>query len=171
MMERTGGIAMFNFFKKKEKQEAREMKAAADGKAIPMSEASDPVFSSCALGNGVVICPTGNVVVAPADGKVTVTMEGSNHAIGMELKGGLEILIHIGVDTVNLKGEGFQALVKSGAEVKTGAELIRFDREALEAKGYCMEVMQIVMDSDLASRVRYSTGMEVKAGETSVARW
>lgn len=162
---------MFNFFKKKEKQETHEMKAAADGKVIPMSEASDPVFSSCALGGGVVICPTGDVVVAPADGKVTVMMEGSNHAIGMELKGGLEILIHIGVDTVNLKGEGFQALVKPGAEVKAGTELIRFDREALEAKGYCMEVMQIVMESETASRVQYSTGIDARAGETSVARW
>lgn len=162
---------MFQFFKKKDKQEAHEMKAAADGKVIPMSEASDPVFSSCALGGGVVICPTGNVVVAPADGKVTVTMEGSNHAIGMELNGGLEILIHIGVDTVSLKGEGFQALVKAGAEVKAGTELIRFDREAMEAKGYCMEIMQIVMDGDLASKVQYTTGIEAKAGETSVAVW
>lgn len=162
---------MFQFFKKKDKQEAHGMKAAADGKVIPMAEASDPVFSSCALGGGVVICPTGNVVVAPADGKVTVMMEGSNHAIGMELNGGLEILIHIGVDTVNLKGEGFQALVKSGAEVKAGTELIRFDREAMEAKGYCMEIMQIVMDGDLASKVQYTTGIEAKAGETPVAVW
>lgn len=162
---------MFNFFKKKETKAAYEMKAAADGKVIPMSEASDAVFSSCALGNGVVICPTGNVVVAPADGKVSVTMEGSNHAVGMELAGGLEILLHIGVDTVNLKGEGFEALVKMGDEVKAGTELIRFDREGMEAKGYCMEIMQIVMDSDTAAKVQYSTGMDAKAGETVVARW
>lgn len=162
---------MFRLFGKKESREAHEMTAAADGKVIPMTEASDPVFSSGALGSGVVICPTGNAVVAPADGKVTVMMEGSNHAIGMELKGGLEILLHIGVDTVNLKGEGFQALVKTGAEVKAGTELIRFEREAMEAKGYCMEVMQIVMDSETASKVQYSTGMDAKAGETVVARW
>lgn len=162
---------MFHFFKKKDKQEAQEMKASADGKVIPMSEAKDPVFSSCALGNGVVICPTGNQIVAPGDGKVSVMMEGSNHAIGMELKSGLEILIHIGVDTVNLKGEGFQAFVKTGDEVKTGTELIRFEREAMEAKGYCMEIMQIVMDSEAASGIQYSTGIEAKAGETVVARW
>ncbi len=99
---------MFHFFKKKQK--SYEMAATADGKVIPMTDASDPVFSSCALGGGVVIRPTGTVVVAPADGRVTATMEGSNHAIGMELEGGLEILIHIGVDTVSLKGEGFTAL-------------------------------------------------------------
>lgn len=162
---------MFSFLKKKEAKKSYEMKAAVDGKVIPMSEASDAVFSSLALGNGVVIRSTGNTIVAPADGKISVTMEGSNHAIGMELEGGIEILIHIGVDTVNLKGEGFEALVKTGDEVKAGSELIRFDREGMEAKGYCMEVMQIVMDSDAASSVQYDTGMEAKAGETVVARW
>lgn len=160
---------MFGFFKKKQKE--FEMRAAADGRVIPMTEASDAVFSSLALGNGVVIRPTGNVVVAPSDGTVTVTMENSNHAVGMELEGGIEILIHIGVDTVNLKGEGFTALVKAQEKVQAGTELIRFDREALEAKGYCMEVMQIVMDSETASKVQYETGMEAEAGKTVVARW
>ena len=98
-------------------------------------------------------------------------MENSNHAVGMELEGGIEILIHIGVDTVNLKGEGFTALVNAQEKVQAGTELIRFDREALEAKGYCMEVMQIVMESETASRVQYETNMEAKAGETVVARW
>lgn len=161
---------MFGFLKKKEAK-SYEMKAVVDGNVVPMSEATDAVFSSLALGNGVVIRSTGNVVVAPADGKISVTMEGSNHAIGMELDGGIEILVHIGVDTVNLKGEGFEALVKTGDEVKAGKELIRFDREGMEAKGYCMEVMQIVMDSDTASKVQYHTGMEAKAGETVVAHW
>ena len=160
---------MFHFFKKKQK--SYEMAATADGKVIPMTDASDPVFSSCELGGGVVIRPTGTVVVAPADGRVTATMEGSNHAIGMELEGGLEILIHIGVDTVSLKGEGFTALVKSGDTVKKGTELIRFEREALEAKGFCMEVMQIVMDGEKSSGVQYHTGMDAQAGETVVAVW
>ena len=160
---------MFHFFKKKQK--SYEMAATADGKVIPMTDASDPVFSSCALGGGVVIRPTGTVVVAPADGRVTATMEGSNHAIGMELEGGLELLIHIGVDTVSLKGEGFTALVKSGDTVKKGTELIRFEREALEAKGFCMEVMQIVMDGEKSSGVQYHTGMDAQAGETVVAVW
>ena len=160
---------MFHFFKKKQK--SYEMAATADGKVIPMTDASDPVFSSCALGGGVVIWPTGTVLVAPADGRVTATMEGCNHAIGMELEGGLEILIHIGVDTVSLKGEGFTALVKSGDTVKKGTELIRFEREALEAKGFCMEVMQIVMDGEKSSGVQYHTGMDAQAGETVVAVW
>lgn len=160
---------MFGFLKKK--APAYEMAACADGKVIPMTEAKDPVFSSCALGNGVVICPTGDMTVAPADGTVTVTMDGSNHAVGMELSGGIEILIHIGVDTVNLKGEGFTSFVKSGDVVKAGQKLIGFDREGMEAKGYCMEVMQIVMDGETAAKIKYTTGMDAKAGETVVASW
>ena len=162
---------MFSFFKKKETQEVFEMTAVTDGAVIPMAEASDPVFASCSLGNGVVIRPSGTVVVAPADGKVTATMEGSNHAIGMELSGGLEILIHVGVDTVNLKGEGFTSFVKNGEKVKAGEKLISFDKDALEAKGYCMEVMQIVLESEQASNVQYQTGMEAEAGKTIVASW
>ncbi|MBR5510107.1 MAG: PTS glucose transporter subunit IIA [Lachnospiraceae bacterium] len=162
---------MFGFLKKKEKSQGSMMMACADGKVIPMSEANDPVFSSCALGNGVIICPTGNLTVAPADGTVTVTMDGSDHAVGLELESGIEILIHIGVDTVNLKGEGFESFVKTGDTVKAGQKLIQFDREAMEAKGYCMEVMQIVMDSEEASRIQYITGMDAKAGETVVASW
>ena len=133
---------MFGFFKKKQKM----MTASADGRVLPMTEASDEVFSSCALGDGVVICPTGEVVVAPADGTISVMMEGSNHAVGMTLQDGLEILIHIGVNTVELKGEGFEALVSVKDKVKAGTELIRFDRKRMEEKGYCMEIMQLVME-------------------------
>ena len=117
------------------------------------------------------IRPTSDVIVAPADGTVTVTMDGSNHAIGLELTGGLEVLIHIGVDTVNLKGEGFEALAKTGDKVKAGDELIRFEREALEAKGYCMEIMQIVMEGEHSGDVKYTTGVTAKAGETIVGIW
>lgn len=162
---------MFDFFKKKKAPEGYKMTAAADGKVIPMSEAKDPVFSSCALGNGVVIQPTGEVVIAPAAGTVTVTMDDSNHAVGLELEGGIEILIHIGVDTVELKGEGFESYIKNGDKVEAGAKLIHFDREALEAKGYCMEVMQIVMEGDKSAGVSYQTGMDAVAGETVVAEW
>ncbi len=162
---------MFGFLKKKDKEQVSSMTACADGMVVPMKEANDPVFSSCALGNGVVIRPTGDLIVAPADGTVTVTMAGNEHAVGMELDGGIEILLHIGVDTANLKGKGFQSFVKTGDVVKTGQKLIQFDREAMEAKGYCMEVMQIVMDSEEAEKIQYTTGIEAKAGETIIASW
>ena len=161
---------MFQFFKKKSAPK-REMAAVADGQVIPMNKATDPVFSSCALGGGVVILPEGEMIVAPDDGTITVTMDGSNHAIGLALQSGVEVLIHIGVDTVNLKGEGFEALAKTGDTVKAGDELIRFEREALEAKGYCMEIMQIVMEGEHSGDVQYTTGVTAKAGETIVGIW
>ena len=69
------------------------------------------------------------------------------------------------------KGEGFEALAKTGDKVKAGDELIRFEREALEAKGYCMEIMQIVMEGEHSSDVQYTTGVTAKAGETIVGIW
>ena len=158
---------MFGFFKKKQ----QTMTASVDGKVFPMSEASDEVFSSCALGDGVVICPTGEVVVAPADGMVSVMMKDSNHAIGLTLEDGTDILIHIGVNTVELKGEGFEALVAVKDQVKAGTELIRFDRKMMEEKGYCMEIMQLVLEGENSDKVKCYTGMYAKAGETVVAQW
>ena len=148
---------MFQFFKKKSAPK-REMAAVADGQVIPMNKATDPVFSSCALGGGVVILPE-------------VTMDGSNHAIGLALQSGVEVLIHIGVDTVKLNGEGFEIFVKNGDKVKKGDQLIHFDRKAMEDKGYCMEVMQIVMDGEQTAGMQYQTGISAKAGETVVATW
>lgn len=161
---------MFQFFKKKSAPK-REMAAVADGQVIPMNKATDPVFSSCALGGGVVILPEGEMIVAPDDGTITATMDGSNHAIGLALVSGVEVLIHIGVDTVKLNGEGFEIFAKNGDKVKKGDQLIHFDRKAMEDKGYCMEVMQIVMDGDQTAGMQYQTGISAKAGETVVATW
>lgn len=162
---------MLDFLKRKETKKDYELKAAADGQVVPMTEASDSVFSGQMLGSGIVIRPTGDVVVAPGDGTISTTTPGGNHAVGLKLEGGVEVLIHIGVDTVKQKGEGFTCLVKSGDRVKTGDELVRFDRGMLEAKGYCMEIMEIVTGGENSSWVKYSTGMEAKAGETTVGSW
>ena len=150
---------MFQFFKKKSAPK-REMAAVADGQVVPMNEATDPVFH-----------PEGELIVAPDDGTITATMDGSNHAIGLELQSGVEVLIHIGVDTVQLNGEGFEIFVKNGDKVKKGDQLIHFDRKAMEDKGYCMEVMQIVMDGEQTAGINYQTGIAAKAGETIIATW
>ena len=142
----------------------------ANGQLIAMEDVKDETFANKVLGEGVAVLPTDGRVYAPADGMVMSVFD-TKHAICFASRYGTEILIHIGVDTVNLKGEGFTSLVKAQEKVKAGTELIRFDREALEAKGYCMEVMQIVMEGETASRVQYETGMEACAGRTVVAHW
>lgn len=83
-----------------------------------MTQAKDEAFATCAMGDGVVIEPEKGVVVAPADGKITALMKPSLHAIGIETKEGLNLLIHIGIDTVKLDGKGFKSFVKSGQRSK-----------------------------------------------------
>lgn len=160
---------MFSFLKKKEA--VKELKASTNGKVIPITEVKDEVFSSCMLGNGIAVQPADGIVVAPADGTVSVTMEGSNHAVGINIADGFDILLHIGIDTVSLNGEGFTAHVKMGDKVKAGDKLVTFDKNLVESKGLCADVIMIVLDNPDLPALKYQTGMEAKAGETIVATW
>lgn len=112
-----------------------EITAPLEGRVLPLSEVPDAAFAGGALGNGVAIDPSGDTVVAPADGKV-LTVQKSGHAVGLRLEGGVDLLIHIGIDTVQMGGEGFEVLVEKKQEVTAGTPLIRFDRAAIEAAGY-----------------------------------
>ena len=103
---------MFGFFKKK--SEPKELKAMVNGEVISVTEVKDDVFSSCMLGKGIAIHPTDGVVVAPVDGEISVTMEGTNHAVGIRIAEGFDLLIHIGLDTVSLNGEGFTSHISMG---------------------------------------------------------
>ena len=91
-----------------------ELKSILDGKVIPITDVQDEVFSQKVMGDGVAIEPTGTVVTAPADCEVTVVMADTGHACGLTLENGLELLIHVGVDTVDMDGDGFRLLVKEG---------------------------------------------------------
>lgn len=119
--------------KQSEKEKVNEtLKATPEnGKIMPLSEVKDDVFSSGAMGKGVAIEPTDGVLHAPADGKIIMTFE-TGHAIGMKTKTGAEILMHIGMDTVNLQGKGFDTLVKKDQEVKDGEPLIKFDIDLIK---------------------------------------
>ena len=112
---------MFSFFKKKqapaEENKPFVVKAYLSGKVVPIEEVKDEVFSSKALGDGLAIEPEENVIVAPCDATVSVLMEGSRHAVGLTLANGVEILIHEGIDTVNMEGDGFEYFVKEGDKV------------------------------------------------------
>lgn len=160
---------MFQFFKKKSEKE-NSLKAPVSGTVVPMTEASDETFASCMLGNGVVIHPAGDVVVAPCDGEITVLMEESKHAVGIKTEFGFDLLLHIGIDTVSLKGEGFESFVSAGMKVKAGDRLVKFDRGIIEARGLCADVIMIVMDGPELRNVEYVTGIEAVAGESIVGR-
>ena len=116
---------MLSFFKKKaakseEAANGKTMKAYLTGKVIPIEELNDGVFSAKIMGDGIAIIPENEVLTAPADGEITVVMDGSFHAVGMRLDNGVEVLLHIGVDTVGMNGEGFKPYVTVGDKVKTG---------------------------------------------------
>lgn len=107
-----------------------EVKSPIKGKLVDVTEVKDEAFSTKALGDGMAIIPDEGKVYSPIDGEV-ITMVDSNHAIGLSSKG-IEILIHIGMDTVKLKGKHFKAHVKEGDKVKVGTLLIEFDKEEVE---------------------------------------
>ncbi len=116
------------------------------GKVIAREAIPDDTFASGVLGDGVGIEPSDELVVAPFDGTISSVAE-SQHAVGVE-SNGMEMLIHVGVDTVNMQGDGFTCLVKEGDEVKAGQPLIRFSREKIKAAGYSDTVAVLLTNSD-----------------------
>ena len=117
-----------------------------EGKVIPREEIPDETFASGVLGDGVGVVPSAEVVVAPFDGTISSVAE-SHHAVGIE-SNGMELLIHVGVDTVQMNGDGFECLVKEGDAVKAGQPLIRFSREKIKAAGYSDTVAVLMTNSD-----------------------
>lgn len=139
-------MGLFDVFKKKEapaapaKPAAVTAEAAADvlcapvsGRVIKMTDVPDPVFSGEVLGKGCAIWPEGEMVYAPVSGTVTVTM---GHAVGIQGDDGVEVLVHVGVDTVNLQGKGFTGYVGQGDAVKAGDPVIKMDRSVISEAGY-----------------------------------
>ncbi len=160
---------MFGFFKKKE--ELHGLKAPVSGKAVPIAEVPDPVFAEGLLGDGIGIWPDKGEVLAPADGVVTVAPEDSRHACGLKLANGMELLLHVGLDTVGLGGKGLELKIKAGQKVKAGDVLITFDSDVLKAEGCQDVVMLVVTEKPEGKSVKFHCGMQTIAGETAVAEF
>ena len=118
-----------------------------DGKVIPLEQLPDETFASAILGPGCGIEPTGDTVYAPFDGTVTQVPD-SLHAVGMMSDDGIELLIHVGMDTVEMKGQGFESLTKEGAKVKAGTPLLKVDLAAIKAAGHPTATAIIVTNGD-----------------------
>ena len=148
-----------------------ELKAVLSGRVIPLEKVPDDVFSQHVMGDGVAIEPTDNTVVAPADATVSAVMEDSRHACGLTLANGTELLIHVGIDTVDMNGDGFELFVKEGDKVKCGDPLIRFNPDKIKAAGHPTTTIFLVTDEGKASGIQYLSGMDAKAGETAVIKF
>lgn len=156
-------IFMFNFFKKS-KSKGNEVKAPIKGNLIPLSEVSDDVFSQKMLGDGFAVKPTGQEVVAPVSGTIT-TLFPTKHAIGIKTVEGLEVLIHLGIDTVELKGEPFKLFVDQGDSVKAGDKLAEMDIADVADHGLDNTVMVVYTNMDLLKEVKDVDPRPVEAGD------
>ena len=150
--------------------EGGELKAFLSGKVIHLEEVPDDVFSKRIIGDGLAIEPTDHTVVAPAAGTVSVVMQDSNHACGITLDNGMEILIHIGIDTVAMNGDGFELFVNQGDHVEAGQPLISFDPEKIRAAGYPLTTILIMTNPGQAKDLKYrdQEGLEAQAGTTAI---
>ena len=120
------------------------------GTVVPLSEVPDPMFAQGTIGPGTAIDPTGDTIVAPADATVASVFP-TGHAIGLALTDGPELLIHVGIDTVDMKGDGFETLVKAGDIVTAGTPLLRFDAGKIRAAGHSAVTPIIVLNNESAT--------------------
>lgn len=142
--------------------------APVDGQVKDLGDVNDQVFSTKLMGDGAAIVPSDGTVYSPVDGQVTVAYE-TKHAYGLKSKDGAEVLIHIGIDTVNLKGEGFESFVKQGQTVKAGDKLGTVDLAKVKAAGYDTTVMVVVTNTNNYASVNRLNVTDVKHGDNVVA--
>lgn len=125
-------MGIFDIFKKSKKEDKKGIVSLTNGELLDITKVPDEVFSTKMMGDGFAIKSNDGIIVSPVDGKIGVVFE-TKHAIIIESTEGKEILIHLGIDTVNLKGEGFEVFVNVGDEVKAGDKLVKMDVEFIEA--------------------------------------
>ncbi|MBP1046302.1 PTS glucose transporter subunit IIA [Enterococcus sp. BWM-S5] len=165
-------IAVLVLFKDKKVEEPKEtvdletaigvelLSSPVVGRVIPLSEVKDEVFASGMVGAGVGIVPEVGELVAPESGEITMLFE-TNHAIGMKLENGAELLFHIGIDTVQMEGDGFVSFVKSGDQVKRGQKLIEFDLNKITAAGLDPTVICVVTNQERFTVSSFNLEQEV----------
>lgn len=141
-----------------------EIGAPVAGEAIASSEVNDPTFAEEMLGKGMAIKPASGRVVAPCDATVDMMFE-TGHAVSLTADNGAELLIHVGIDTVNLQGKHFTVHAAAGEKVKKGQLLIEFDREAIAAEGYDTVTPVVLCNSDDFATVEAVTGKTVAEGD------
>jgi len=157
---------MFNIFKKKKYV---DIYSPINGILLKIEDVPDPVFSRKMVGDGVALEPTEGIVYSPVNGTL-IQLFPTKHALGIKTEEGLEILIHIGMDTVEMKGNGFESFVLEGEKVKIGNKLLKFDMELVK-KEHPLTSPIIITNMDIVDKiVKESYGEEVKAGKTKIMR-
>lgn len=150
--------------------EVTELKAFATGDVIALKEVNDGVFSAGVMGEGFAIIPENETIYAPADATVSLLMQESRHACGLKLANGAQILLHIGIDTVAMKGDGFEYLVKEGQKVSAGTPLIKFDKKKISEAGYVDTIICVIAEPGNMENIVFMTGIYAIEKETTVAK-
>ena len=145
----------------------KEIKSPLSGKVIALSEIDDPVFAGGAMGNGIAIEPTDNKVYAPFDGEIEFIAE-SKHAIGLKSEDGVELLIHVGMDTVQMDGKGFDVKVKANEKVKAGELLLEFDKDAIQKAGYSLITPVVITNSFEFEQKELCLDQEISYGKSII---
>lgn len=145
---------MFNIFKRKKKV---ELKSPFEGRAVEITEVPDEVFSSRLVGDGLAFEPHDGTIYSPVDGEI-VQVFPSKHAIGIKTEEGLDVLIHVGVDTVNMKGEGFESFVSAGDKVNAGDKLMCFDINLIKEKAKSIVSPLIITNPETVESMKFFYG-------------
>jgi len=156
-------MGLFDRFKKK-KEDENIIFSPLNGDVVAIESLKDKTFADKVMGDGIAIIPTEGKVYAPCDGTINAVLD-THHAYGMTADAGFEILIHVGQDTVNLKGEGFTCNVKEGDHVKKGDVLGTFDKEAIKAKGYNLATPVILIAGGEFNIASKTSAAHVNAGD------
>ena len=157
---------MFGFLKKKQ-DDGYLRGSPAKGKAVDLKEVTDPTFNSGMLGQGVAVIPSEGKIYAPADGEIAMVFD-TLHAVSLNASNGAEILVHVGLDTVSLKGKGFKAHVQAGDKVKKGDLMLEADLEFLKSEGFDIITPVLVCNTDDYASVEALSGKDVEPGDDVV---
>lgn len=157
---------MFGFGKKKEESSKCELLAVMNGKSIDITTLPDPVFAEKVLGDGFAVDPADGTVVSPVSGRI-IDVQDSHHAYGIQTENGLEILVHIGINTVEMNGEGFTPFVKVGDKVKAGQKLCEADLNKIKEAGFPTFTIVLITNIDEVSNINVNY-TNTTAGETVV---
>lgn len=152
---------MFGLIKKR----SHLIVAPSKGMCIPIDKVHDETFAQKLIGDGFAIIPTENLIVSPVDGEI-VSFAKTKHAVGIRTAANEEVMVHIGIDTVNLNGAGFTCLQEKGARVKAGTPLIKYDLELVTEKGMDMTVIVVFINSQENKINSDYYGKNVEAGKT-----
>ena len=157
---------MFDSLKKMFERNAKiiSLKAVEDGRTIPMDEVNDQTFAQELLGPGIAIVPSNGTVVSPIDGTIATVMD-TKHAVCIQGEDGLELIVHAGLDTVELNGKYYQTYKEIGNQVKAGDVLLEFDLEEIAKAGYDVTTPIVITNLGDYKITKCLTGQQVKAGE------